>query len=148
MLNRTLSANLNGLNLGTRTLATFAGLNIVGATLRLRPSYPHKRSQSMRDGDAKAMGDPSIAIRGSRSISPSSSSPFGATWPFVVEASPARSEVVEPAVAVVAPVEPAGRAARAARSQVLGDPRASACGWPKLTARAESNPDARSASGG
>ncbi|WP_422929513.1 hypothetical protein [Singulisphaera sp. PoT] len=34
--NRTLSANLNGLNLGTRSLATLAGLNNGASTLRTR----------------------------------------------------------------------------------------------------------------
>src|SRR4051812_2621898 len=50
MLNRTLSANLNGLNFGTRTLANLAGLNIV-ATQGLRHAHPRKRKDSMRDMD-------------------------------------------------------------------------------------------------
>ena len=59
MLNRTLSANLNGLNLGTRTLATAnaASLNIVVDTLRLRHEHPQKRKDSMRGENWKLMGD-------------------------------------------------------------------------------------------
>lgn len=149
MLNRTLSANLNGLNLGTRTLANLAGLNIVATTSRLRPLHPQKRQDSMRDGDAKAMRGVSISIRGPRPISPPPSSPIGSSsWPFSARTSPASFEVVEPAVAVTLPAEQAGRVARAARSQVLGYPRASACGRPETTARFESTPVAITATGG
>lgn len=64
MLNRTLSANLNGLNLGTRTLANLqlAGFNTVVDTLRLRHEHPQMRKDSMRGGDSKHKGDTSISI--------------------------------------------------------------------------------------
>lgn len=49
--NRTLSANLNRLNLGTRSLAAQASANFGGQTLRIR----HAHSVVMRDG---MLGDP------------------------------------------------------------------------------------------
>src|SRR3954452_8152885 len=81
MLNRTLSANLNGLNLGTRTLATLAGLNIVASTQNVPHAHPQKRKDSMRGMDAKLMDDASISIRVSFASFPSSPSPFGPARP-------------------------------------------------------------------
>ncbi len=71
MLNRTnlsLTASSNGLNLGTRSLALVAGLNI-GSTLRTVHAYPERRGDTPREGkDTKAMGGPSMIMRGSSPI--------------------------------------------------------------------------------
>jgi len=150
MLNRTLSANLNGLNFGTRTLATLAGLNIV-ATQGLRHAHPRKRKDSMRDMDAKSMRDPSI--RGTSAISPFMCSPSGSPfWPYPANPSLSRSEVV-----VVRPVEVeahgsallAERASRAGRSQVQAQPGVQTLSWrPTTMTRTEMTPAASFAAGG
>jgi hypothetical protein len=151
MLNRTLSANLNGLNLGTRTLAIdLAGLNIVA---QLRHDHPQKRKGSMRDAYAKMMEGLSISdsdsIRGPLPISSFASSPQGfRSWPFCGRPSPARSEVVEVAVAEASvPVQWTGRASMTAWPQVLAEPQA--CGRRRASmTRAESIPAASTAAGG
>ena len=151
MLNRTLSANLNGLNLGTRTLANFAGLNIFGQAALVPASHPRLRKDSMRGGDANAMREPSKPkrIRGTRSIPASPCSPFG---PYrgvpTLATSPSRSGslVVARPVASVVPSLWFGRAAQAAGALTSGDPRA--CGWPETTARTETTPVAIIATGG
>ena len=151
MLNRT----LNGINLGTRTLAsTQAGLNIVDATLRLRHDHPQKRKDTMRDAMAKLMGDPSISDSISRRSpsSPIASSPFGPSfrpdrgrWMC-----PARFEVVVAvSVEVAEPVATTAGALRAAWPQIQAWPQARACA-PRGAAmtRAESIPVATFATGG
>lgn len=152
MLNRTLSANLNGLNLGTRTLANLAGLNIV-ATQGLRHAHPRKRKDSMRDMDAKSMRDTSIFIRGSLEISPAMSSPSGSSfWPYPASPSPTSSRVVvvlPAAVEVSESVRCTDRTSRAERSQAQSQPQFQACGWQQATmTRALSNPVASTATGG
>jgi len=155
MLNRTLSANLNGLNLGTRNLANLAGLNIVVATPCVRHDHPRKRWDSMRGEDAKGMGGSSISIRGSFPIpiSPSSSSPLGSPfWPYPASSSerPARFEVV---AVVPVPVEPsvsataAVRAPRPGASQVQAQARLRGRARETMT-RTESIPVASTATGG
>ena len=151
MLNRTLSANLNGLNLGTRTLATFAGLNIVGQAPRLRPSHPQPRRDFMRDGDAKAMRGVSKSerIRDSRSILASSCSPIGSNVGTSVFAfDPARPgfAAVEPAVAGIVRAPGSVRARQAARVHVPVVP--PMCGWPLTAVPARWCPVARPATGG
>lgn len=155
MLNRTLSANLNGLNLGTRSLASQANVNIVVATRSLRHTHPQKRKDFMRDADAKAMGDSSISIRGTHCISPPASSPSGpAYWPYPASRCPspvvARFVVVaESPVPIGASVSvpSTGRATGAGRSPsrrlapLFGRPR-------ETMTRAESNPVAIAATGG
>jgi hypothetical protein len=150
MLNRTLSANLNGLNLGTRTLANLVSLNIV-ATQGLRHAHPRKRKDSMRDMDAKMMRDSSITIRGSLEISPSMSSPFGSSYrPFPAGASPTGTEVVVVfPVGVSEPVLRTARATRAERSQAQRQPQFSSCVWRQATmTNALSIPVASTATGG
>ncbi len=139
MLNRTLSANLNGLNFGTRTLANgnLAGLNIVTAPRSVH-AHPLKRKDSMRDGQAKANED-SMSIRGPISFSPCPSSPSISTpRPYPGRTSRARSEVVVVVGASVSVVQ-AERASGAVRSQAQARQRA--CGWrPATMIRAESIP--------
>jgi hypothetical protein len=155
MLNRTLSANLNGLNLGTRSLASQANVNIVVATRSLRHAHPQKRKDFMRDADPKAMGGASISIRGPQRILPSASSPSGpASWPYPASPSPrpvvARFVVVaESPVPIGASVSvtSTGRASGAGRSpsRML----APSFGRPRETmTRAESIPVAIAATGG
>lgn len=63
MFNRTLltmSANLDRLNLGTRSLAGMAGAN-VGANQRFRTSYPHVRTDALRLGSIDDPADPAIS---------------------------------------------------------------------------------------
>lgn len=155
MLNRTLSANLNGLNLGTRSLASQAGVNIVDATRSLRHAHPQKRKDFMRDADAKAMGDASISIRGTQRISPSVSSPSGpAYWHYPASSCPrpvvARFVVVAESpvpVGAAVPVTSTGRATRAGRSPSRMF--APSFGRPRETmTRAESIPVAIAATGG
>jgi hypothetical protein len=139
MLNRTLSANLNGLNLGTRTLANgyLASLNIVNAQRSVH-AHPLKRKDSMRDGMAKAK-ETSISIRGPISISPSPSSPsVSPPRPYPGRPSRSRSEVVVVVGGSVSVVT-AERASGAVRSQAQARQRA--CGWRRATmTRAESIP--------
>jgi len=153
MLNRTLSANLNGLNLGTRTLATLAGLNIV-ATPCVRHDHPRKRKDSMRGETAKDLGGSSISIRGRFPFPPPSShSPFGpSSWPYSAGASlrAARSEVV---VVTPVPVEASVSAIRAERASWAGWSQAEVQPQQKARTRqtmapAESIPVARYATGG
>lgn len=100
MFNRTLltmSANTNGLNLGTRSLAGMAGAN-VGVTQRFRASYPHVRTDALRLGSIDDPGDPSIA--------------WDASWSSLIPSSPAVSvravpvHAEEPRVVVVTELSP------------------------------------------
>jgi len=115
MLNRTLSANLNGLNLGTRTLANakLAGFNTVVDTLRLRHEHPQKSKDSMRGGDSKLKGDTSISdsIRG---CLPSFASPVSPI-PSPVPPYPGRPSVARSEVVVACPSLSRGSTARSAR---------------------------------
>jgi len=90
--NRTLSANLNRLNLGTRSLAVAAGLNIGEPTLRTR----HAHRDVMRDGIIEYRPSPIPISRDAMPSIPSSSSvspglvASPVVWPwvdFAVEAS-------------------------------------------------------------
>jgi len=151
MLNRT----LNGLDLGTRTLATsVATFNTVDATLRLRHDHPQKRKDSMRDAMAKLMGDPSISIPISRCSpsSPFASSPFGESFrPYRGRSTrPARCEVVV-TVPVEAPVavQKTVRASRSAWPLIQAWPQARACNTlGAVMTRAELTPAATFAAGG
>lgn len=148
MLNRTLSANLNGLNLGTRTLANLAGLNIVAPTQDVPHAHPQMRKDPARGMDAKAKEEPSISIRGSFPSFASIPSPFGPSRPSY----PAVVCGVEPRSAVVVDgtaggVALRGRATRAVRSQV--QVQSQRCGWQGQTrTRTEVSPGARTAAGG
>ena len=144
MLNRTLSANLNGLNLGTRTLANPACLNIV-ATLGLRHAHPRKRKDSMRDMDAKSIRDTSTSIRGLLEIPSPMSSPFSLEFRLgPASPSPTSSQVVvvRPiGIEVSQPVLCAERASRAGRSPAPFPPRYQTRGRQQSTmTRALSNP--------
>lgn len=149
MLNRTLSANLNGLNLGTRTLANGltagAGLNLVVDASRLRQFHPRKRQDQMRFGEARAMKDVAISIRGSIAPSPSPiSPPVSPSWPYPAAASRTRAEVVVGRVVSVTPTE---RATETGRSRT----HAGHCarGWRSAPmTRLVSNPVATLATGG
>lgn len=107
MLNRTLSANTNRRNLGTRSLAFVAGLNTGFQTLRVRHAHPSKRMDSLRLGSSIGKPDP-IGI--SDDVP---SSPFGSAWPVTRPASWTRVGQVVPAWEVsftVAEREPYQRA--------------------------------------
>lgn len=55
--NRTLSANLLGLNLGTQSLGQKAGVvNVVKTTLRIRHSHPDMGTGLMRSGEISGPG--------------------------------------------------------------------------------------------
>jgi hypothetical protein len=107
MFNRTLltmSANLDRLNLGTRSLAGMAGAN-VGANLRFRTSYPHVRTDALRLGSIDDLGDPAISRDPWSPAIPSSPAvsvravPVRVEGPRVVvvaELPPAPGEVVQP----------------------------------------------------
>ena len=141
MLNRTLSANLNGLNLGTRTTANFplAAVNNVISTLRVRHLHPQMRKDSMRGGDAKLRGDSSISdsIRGCLPSIPSPGSPISSLG----KAFPGLSSEVRCEVVVACPVEArfASRATWGAWSQTLSQQQLP--GWPGTAiTRAKMNP--------
>jgi hypothetical protein len=100
--NRTLSANLNRLNLGTRSLALQAGVNTVAQAHALRHDHLRMRKDSMRVGMDMPV-DISIPRYPSTSSIPSSPPAFGwALWaeskrlePLVVaDVPPVRTEVV------------------------------------------------------
>jgi hypothetical protein len=108
MLYRTLantSANLNGLNLGTRSNATVGVLN-GDLTLRLRPTHPqHLRSHSMREGMSSILGYPpfvgepiatipGFSLGSSRTRLSGSSRSWRSEFAVVAEASPVVAEVV------------------------------------------------------
>ena len=133
MLNCTLSANLNGLNLGTGTRANVASLNIVGNLSLLRAGHPQMRSHSMRDDHVKSVDDPKRLILGYLPISQPSSSPqTSLSWWFTTAgASAASVEVVVPAVS----------RPEVARRRVTSPPRP--CGARETTVRCESSPVAR-----
>ncbi len=148
MLNCTLSANLNGLNLGTRSLANLAGLN-TGTTSRSRMTHPHMPCQFLRDGDAKSKRPSKIMYGGSQPISQPPFSPQGLSpWRFSPGASVASVEVVVPTVAVPVPAIRAGRAAEAARLRVLSESRASETLRTLATTRCRPAPAASFAAGG
>lgn len=123
MLNRTTSTTQTGLNLDLRTLATLAGLNTVGQNLVDRHDHFVKRKDSMRVGDAKAMRDSSITIRGPLFAAPSPSLPSCPSWPSLAEVSGARPVVVKTVVARVPVSAPAAaRSSRAARLRSHAEP--------------------------
>ncbi len=152
MLNRTLSANLNGLNLGTRTLANgnLAGFNLVATSL-VRHGHPRMRKDSMRVADAKFKEETSIrpSIRGFLPSCPSANSPaFTPIRPYPGDVGVARPEVV---VACSAPAFAGASwpsiAMRGAWSQPLA--RVQSCaGRRAAMTRAESIPAATYAAGG
>ena len=75
--NRTLSAHLNRLNLGTRSLALKSGVNIDGQTLRSR----HAHCVVMRDGMREHALDPvSETITGSVVSTPIPGLPIAPSW--------------------------------------------------------------------
>ncbi len=123
-LNRTLSANLNGLNLGTRSFAALANLNNGTPTLRLRHAHPQRVVSHVRDG---SIGDPDasrISIpRDPMSMPPCS--PSGSWWFLGSHQARARVEVVTetpPAVPLELPgVTVGGRAPGQPQGQ--GQPR-------------------------
>jgi hypothetical protein len=150
MLNRTLSANLNGLNLGTRTLATLnvAALNVV-STQRFRHDHPQMRKDSMRVAEMKLREDSSIrpSIRGFLPSFGSAGSPaFSPVRPY-----PGRPGEARPGVVVASTVEACvsaawpSRASWAAWSQAQAQFCAQA--WTAMN-RAESIPAASFAAGG
>ena len=152
MLNRTLSANLNGLNLGTRTLANanLAGLNLVATSL-FRHDHPRMRMDSMRVADVKLKEESSIrpSIRGFLPSCPPASSPaFSPLRPYPGEVGVARPEVVVafPAPAFAGASWPS-MAQRAAWSQRLAQVQPCA-GRRSAMTRAESIPTATFAAGG
>jgi len=111
--NRTLTANLNRLNLGTRSLAARAGVNTVANTLRLQHTHPVKRSKSKRIGIMRGM-DPAMFMAYPFPLIPSS--PPASSWPAVAAEERARAEVAV-AVPTVRPVVVDDRACRAAQAQ-------------------------------
>lgn len=104
--NRTLSANLLGLNLGTRTLARKGGVvNVAKTTPRLRLSHPDMGIDLMRGGGITGPGyRHDCGQPGSSFLSPSSwpFSPGAPVWrcverpraEVVAEAAPSKREVV------------------------------------------------------
>jgi hypothetical protein len=101
--NRTLSANLNRLNLSTRSLALVAGADMVVKAQSIRHDHPDKRTKSMRFGIGEAF---ETSIPGYQAIQPFPSSSRVSVWPrwerttgsrirFVAEAPPVRQEVVQ-----------------------------------------------------
>lgn len=152
MLNRTLSANLNGLNLGTRTLANanLAGLNLV-ATSIVRHDHPRMRKDSMRVADAKLSEESSIrpSIRGFLpSGSPASSPAFTPLRPYPGEVGVARPEVVVAcAVPAFAGASWPSMVGSVAWSRTLAQVQPCARQRSAMT-RAESRPAATFASGG
>ncbi len=87
--NRTLSAHLNRLNLGTRSLANFAGVNTGEQTLRIR----HAHRVVLRDGMA---GDQPWSLSGpSGEIAGIPTSPDGSPRLNVSGVVPPRVELVE-----------------------------------------------------
>ena len=150
MLYRTLSANLNGLNLGTLANAKLAGRNIVVTSL-VRHDHPQMRRDSMRASDAKLRGELSIrpSIREILPIFPSAGSPaFSPSRPYpggLVEARP--EVVVASPVPALAGASWPSMAARAAWSQPVGPARASAGRRAAMT-RTEPIPAASFAAGG
>lgn len=104
--NRTLSATLNRLNLGTRSLALVAGVNN-GITLRIRHGHPFMDLQRVGTWDdrdiamywAMASISPSIPSSPCASAVPAYSRPESGPWPVAdasvcVEAPPEAREVV------------------------------------------------------
>jgi hypothetical protein len=153
MLNRTLSANLNGLNLGTRTLANanLAGLNIVATSL-VRHDHPRMRKDSMRVADAKLREESSIrpSIRGFLPSFPLAGSPaFSPLRPYPGEVGVARPEVVV-ACSVLANAGASwpSMATWAAWSQPLAQVQPCAGQRSSAMTRAESIPTASFAAGG
>ena len=128
--NRTLSANLLGLNLGTQTLGLQASVvNVANKTLRLRPSHPDMGIDSMRGGGITGPGyrhDHECERPGSLFSSPSSwpFSPSAVAWRFVerpraevvAEAAPSKREVVVSVVRTPRSSDVAGPRAATARA--------------------------------
>ncbi len=97
--NRTLSAHLNRLNLGTRSLALKSGVNIDGQTLRSR----HAHHVVMRDGMREHALDPvSAAITGASASTRIPGLPLVPSWLIA-------SPVVRPRVGLDVPVPLADR---------------------------------------
>jgi len=88
--NRTLSANSNRLNLGTRSLAPVAGLDTVTQTLRVRHAHPSKRKDFARDGAYPI--DPAIIDADPIPMAPSPAP--DPAWPFAAARAGARVMVV------------------------------------------------------
>ena len=93
--NRTLSANLLGLNLGTRTLAPKAGsVNVANATLRIRHSHTIMGRDPLMQAD-DAMRPESVQQARYRRVESPGSWPCSPCAPFVGEVTRARQgEVV------------------------------------------------------
>ena len=97
--NRTLSAHLNRLNLGTRSLALKSGVNIDGQTLRSR----HAHCVVMRDGMREQALDPaSAAMTGTIASTRIPGLPIVPSWLIA-------SPVVRPRVGLDVPVPLADR---------------------------------------
>jgi hypothetical protein len=94
--NRTLSANLLGLNLGTQSLGQSADVvNVAKTTLRIRHSHPDMGIDLMRSGEISGPGYPhECGEPGTPSFSPSSwhFTPSLPAWRLVAERP--RAEVV------------------------------------------------------
>jgi hypothetical protein len=97
--NRTLSANLNGLNLGTRS-AALVGANMDKNTLRIRHAHPDQGVVAVRDPMMMSVRQPMIMgylpsqISGSSSITSRLTSSFERVRVFA-EAPPAEYAVVK-----------------------------------------------------
>lgn len=99
--NRTLSANFNGLNLGTRSLAKVAGYHGRQA-LRARHAFA-LHADSMWQGDRiRMIGWPSLI--GPPSSFPAPSSPADVAWPRAVTAAWQRVELVAEAPQAERPI--------------------------------------------
>jgi len=103
--NRTLSANTNGLNLGTRSLALIPGANMDFGTLRNRQAHPQVQAAAQHAQPAKPI-DITYRFLVKRSVVPmfpGSSSEVSWLPPLVWEPRP-RSVVVAEESPVVRPV--------------------------------------------
>jgi hypothetical protein len=118
--NRTLSANTNRLNLGTRSLAALAGFNTDCQTLRLRHDHPSKRSDSMRVGVMKSIMGPVFTVY---PIEITPSSPPAPAWPTEGRPAWSRARVVAGAPGSVWPVVADDRACRTAGPRDRARPR-------------------------
>ena len=111
--NRTLSAHLNRLNLGTRSLALKSGVNIDGQTLRSR----HAHCVVMRDGMREQAIDPvSEAITGSIASTRIPGLPIVPSWLIA-------SPVVRPKVGLDVPVPLDARPVPTDRPYPVEEPR-------------------------
>jgi hypothetical protein len=137
--NRTLSANLLGLNLGTQSLGQSAGVvNVAKTTLRIRHSHPDMGIDLMRSGAISGPGYlHECGEPGTPSLSPSS-------WLFT-PSMPAWRLVERPRAEVVAKSATSKRK----RVSVVRNPRTVDVAGPRAaTARAAFPPTTRSVVGG